>query len=750
MPAKQLDRRHAESIALAAIGILAVADLRRGGESLTLLSLEFATIILCMVATLFGFWLSKRSLRVIPVVVMLLAPLAFAFIARIAGEESAYEMTMLTVLGAAALAMATFNRRVQAMSLVAAGFLTLFATVISDRTYAVAIAIIWMTICLWHLVANHWERIDRCAVVNVSRVGTTRWMSVAAACFLLIVGVVVSQGRFGESRRFLWGFMPTSGGSQWSDPGARKGVGTGDIAVSAKDNADSFGAVDSDVFLESTQLSLFDMVSDALGEPKISRNSDRRQSLTEKNLIQTHHQASKSEKGGGASFAIERQAPRKHLHLSDALENAIVQWAGPTGVRLAMQRYDHFDGADWHNESKHEDTNFTSQQFGEETWIMSQGMAHRLNSSDPQVHQATLKVLRLKSARVPTPMMTAAIHVKDVDRRDFFALDNDGSYYMPGRKKVPPTTVIHIASLGMLEDELIERVNQRYPLVQAKPGDETLDRLTRAWTADCGTSYERLRAIVDHLRTEFHFDRNAEFETDNQFEEFLSARRGGDHLFATTAALMAKKLGFEARLVSGFYVRPSALDLAAAHSNVAPQDVHTWVEIQLDTERWVALEPTPGYREPIFRPSLWLTAKRFAAAYWPWALLFAGAIGLLYGTRLIWLGSLLSLAWKIGRMLSPRRRITLATWVIETRAKLLGHARPVSLPHRDWLLDQVVRPARAEADQREIAESFCDVADRFVFGNLNRLDKQALSTIDGVVRVCSMTTLKRNLSETPR
>ncbi len=171
-----------------------------------------------------------------------------------------------------------------------------------------------------------------------------------------------------------------------------------------------------------------------------------------------------------------------------------------------------------------------------------------------------------------------------------------------------------------MEDELICRNalasgNELDPINDREPWANAL-RLMNLDTEP--TPYQQLRTIVDHLRTEFIFDRTVETKTKsrNLIEEFLRSRRGGDHLFATTAAMTVRQFGLESRLVTGFYVRPSAFDITAGHASVLPDDVHVWVEIKLDDGRWFEIEPTPGYAQPIYTPSLWLVTKRFAAAHW--------------------------------------------------------------------------------------------------------------------------------------
>ncbi len=66
--------------------------------------------------------------------------------------------------------------------------------------------------------------------------------------------------------------MPTSGGSSYAQRGARSGVGDGDALVAAQQNANSFGNVDTDLFVDSPEPSLYDMFSEQFGEPRAKKN----------------------------------------------------------------------------------------------------------------------------------------------------------------------------------------------------------------------------------------------------------------------------------------------------------------------------------------------------------------------------------------------------------------------------------------------------------------------------------------------
>nr|WP_235033431.1 transglutaminase domain-containing protein [Rubripirellula obstinata] len=634
------------------------------------------------------------------ITLLALTPVLFAVLARAFGSPIAFEMSALTTFGSTSLAIAlsATSDRTRAMSLVISGFLVLFTTSISDDPRAVWLAIAWMTVCVWHLVANHWERLDLCLPDSVRPTIGVRPASVMFAVVLCIVGGLVVRDRFSQSNRLAFGFMPSSGGSKWSDPAARSGIGTGDAAIAAKDHAESFGAVESEIFLESTESTLFDMFNDTIGEPKKKNKWERRQAMNNDNFIPSHEQASKSEKGG-SSFSTDRMPPKKHHHFDDAVEAAVVQWDGPTGIRLAMERFDTFDGVDWTNTANLADATLQRTEIDDAVWFFDRRLQSAVFENSDAVQVNLLKVLRLDTTRLPAPMMTAGLHIKDVDRQDFFGIDDDGSLFMPGREKVPPLTVAHLASLCVMEDELI----------------------------DGAADYEGLKSIIQDLRTNFTLDRNSSTNTDDPVAEFLRTRRGGDHLFATVAALKAREIGFQSRIVTGFYVRPNSFDIAAGHSNVTPDDVHVWAEIRLEDGRWFEVEPTPGYREPVYTPSMWLVAKRFAAEHWTHGLAIAGVFAFLFFTRLIWIEWLLSLGWSLSWPLGRQRQLRIAMGIVETRAKLIGQQRPAGTPQRDWMESLVA----SDIHLRDRVREFCNDADKSIFGGSGTIDRDRLS---GVVR----------------
>ncbi|QEF99157.1 Transglutaminase-like superfamily protein [Stieleria maiorica] len=746
-------RKRIETLLLALLAIASLVPLRFYVESRQWFVAEMATLVtvsaVAIVVQLSSGPREKLSRLVIPAAMLLgCTPIGFAIVARAFGSPIAFEMSALTVFGAVSLAMATSatTDRIRSLALILSGFLVLFCASISDDRFAIVFPLLWILICVWHLVANHWERLDLAMPAAVER----HWalQPTVLVMMVLVLGATVFsiKDAVWKSNRLAGGFMPASGGSVWSDPAARDGVGTGDAAIAAKDHAESFGAVDSDLFLESTESTLFDMFNDMIGEPKKLRNKwERRQAMGNENMIPTHEQAAKSEQGGG-TFSTERVPPKKHRHFDDASEDSVVQWDGPTGIRLAMHRYDTFDGHDWSQSADLKRDALTRVDINRASWFFDPVMRIFQRSNADATSVGLLKVLRLDSQRIPAPMMTVGVHIKDIDRQDFFGISRDGSFYMPGREKVPPLTVVHVASVKTMEDEIrthlvaksasrpVEKLDDRL----APSAASDLDALVRNATAHHSHPADQLNACVAILRNEFTLDRSVE-QTATSVEQFLRTRRGGDHLFATTAALLARRLGLTSRLVTGFYVRPDAFDFAAGHASVLPRDVHVWAEVQLDDGRWIEIEPTPGYRAPVYSPSWGLLARRSAAASWPYFLIGTFVLAVGYLTRLTWMDWMLSAVWRFGRPLRPRRRIRLAIQIIEWRARLSGKRRPIGKSQRVWLEELT----RADAMIADAARQFANSADTVFFGQVDETTMKAETRLVDLLHVRTITTLTK-------
>lgn len=125
----------------------------------------------------------------------------------------------------------------------------------------------------------------------------------------------------------------------------------------------------------------------------------------------------------------------------------------------------------------------------------------------------------------------------------------------------------------------------------------TLDR----WVRNAASPGARLTAMLEGLRTEGYVSHGVSADDPpsrsghaaDRITELLTDQRmiGDQEQFAVTAALMARELGFPARVVFGFV--PVA---SAGTTVVRGSDVSAWIEVGTAQSGWVAIDPTPPIR----------------------------------------------------------------------------------------------------------------------------------------------------------
>jgi hypothetical protein len=148
-------------------------------------------------------------------------------------------------------------------------------------------------------------------------------------------------------------------------------------------------------------------------------------------------------------------------------------------------------------------------------------------------------------------------------------------------------------------------------LVTATPGsapvpriDELPDGVTAAldgWVAGQQNPGERLAAMVAGLRTDGYISHGLS-ETEppsrsghgsDRISELVTAPRmiGDAEQYAVAAALMARQLGFPARVVVGFAPEPTGSTVAVLGS-----DITAWIEVDTAEYGWVTVDPVPEDR----------------------------------------------------------------------------------------------------------------------------------------------------------
>jgi hypothetical protein len=123
-------------------------------------------------------------------------------------------------------------------------------------------------------------------------------------------------------------------------------------------------------------------------------------------------------------------------------------------------------------------------------------------------------------------------------------------------------------------------------------------RIARTVTADAGTPFRKLLAIQSWLHT-FTYDEHVSGATDTKtLVNFLDhTRRGFCQQFATAMAVLARALGYPARVAVGF--TPGRLDARLHAWRVSTANAHAWVEILFPGYGWLAFEPTPTRDNPV-------------------------------------------------------------------------------------------------------------------------------------------------------
>ena len=756
-----LNRRRAGAIALAVIAIVALLRLRSTCESVLIIAVESCLHSMLILATGWAIARAARSpqarasnhadvaqatrvhrnpqtILLAGGILCVLFPLIANLIERRAGQGTGAEIAYMGALAWGGLYAAIFAKlnRTISISVVCSGFLTLFTTVSSDHHQAVYIAFTWGIVCLWWLVANHWERVESCQIDSVKSTQVRAPLAVLAGALVFVIAAWTASGRSVMFSRPSAELMPTSGGSGQYDAAARSGVGNGDAVVAARDHAASFGAVDTDVFLDSPQPSLFDMFNDQFGEPFRKKKSERAIALTPRDSQSTSSRTAQSN-SSTQSFTTQRSQPKPRPPLKDIASKATMFWIGRPGERLATDRYAQFDGIDWHQAPLPSKPTFGEQRIGERVWFATD-VNHGL-SVGPYTESVAeaVKFTRYRSNRIPAPAGMNMWHIDLVDQADFFGFTDDHCLEMPNRDYVPDYTTVRFVN-RLLEIEKLETLTsmstgalQVTQLAASEPQNDRgivlAKQLAHEWFPERDHQWKNVQLLVDRLRREFTFDRSAAVGSTNTeanaesaeesatpLEIFLTTRRGNDVMFATAAAVMLRELGFPTRFVTGFYVDPKNYDRFTSQTPITTHDAHAWLEIDVGMDTWVPLEPTPSFRQPTYRTTWVYFAKQHAGT------LAASSFAILLSISTLWLSraylfeGLLRILSFFPNLLSDRRRVRCLVSVLDRRCQLAGIARPKSISPREWLVRNL---SLEHASWSNSLIRFFNEADRLNYGN---------------------------------
>jgi transglutaminase-like putative cysteine protease len=118
------------------------------------------------------------------------------------------------------------------------------------------------------------------------------------------------------------------------------------------------------------------------------------------------------------------------------------------------------------------------------------------------------------------------------------------------------------------------------------------------WTADAQTAYGQILALQNRFRNgNFSYTQDVEpVEGTDPILHFLTESKSGFcQQFATAMAVMARALGYPARVAVGFREGERLGDTYTVDS----RDAHAWVEVFFPGYGWLPFEPTPSRANPI-------------------------------------------------------------------------------------------------------------------------------------------------------
>jgi protein-glutamine gamma-glutamyltransferase len=630
------------------------------------------------------------------------------------GDGEAFELVLLAGMRNAALGSAVLaHRRGFALaSYLFSGFLTLFCIAIEDGRAAFPPAALYAVVGLWVLMAAYWERLQGHVAVECHRQTPLRLGVLGGVGVFMVIAASLVAGVRSELV-VMPGFFPTSGGQHQSDPYARQGVGDGDMLVAARQQAMSFGPVESGMYLESEMPSLYDMLDDRYGEPLTkARRSGRAVALPGKMSSDRDQTPSESKRSGREFSTVRRKTARTSKRPHGTESNALFYVKGTVPLHLALERYDAFDGATWYHEAADKSAPpLHMDETNDNPWLeFTAAPTHWVR----RIERHAVKIINLRSTRLPSPPLLGSIHIDRLNRLNLFRWTPDGVLEMYGRDSIPQFTVIDLVNVVLSTDVVPRRGppylcrddNALWTRLPEIPALAEVQAVAAAWCEGVPGGWSQVEAVIGHLRSDFAHDHDALAPPNcrDVVGHFLRERRGPDYMFANTAALMLRSLGYPTRCVSGFYADPKRYDGRAGQTSVVGDDAHVWLEVAIANGVWVPVEPTPGYEPPrmarTYREMAWDVLAGLGnsiRAHWGLAL---GAVTLAFiggWRRRSLLDALACLVWQ-GRLLGGPRHSVLATlWLLEQRARRAGCGRPRERTLAQWHGPRLLAPGPQSA-----------------------------------------------------
>lgn len=601
--------------------------------------------------------------------------------------------------------------RVRHLAGVVALFLALFASAMGDQPAIPYLLAVFAVVGGVWLVLNHRANLTGSAVGTIAiesdrvRLRIPGWeFGVLGVLLAITAGVVIAGPRAVSVR--LGELVPTSGGTGEYDPFSRGGVNDGPDETAGEDPSTA-GMVDTDKMIESQQDSLIDAVSDMYGAPHKPRKKPQERMVGAgfAEVKQSHN--TPENKRPSRDFDTSRKGPSSTRKAEGQDARAIFEVEGRIPLHVRVVAYDRYDFAACHwQEAAKPSARLIDLDPAGGDWMDVRG-GRNLGRWYATDDRHVLKVADARENLVPTPALCTRVRIRRVDKPDYYEWDYDGVLALAGRKRTPSGTVVHTDCRTLdpanIPFDGFARIAGKYPTLDVPSELVTeLGRLAQDWAGDLPRGWPQIAAILDHLRAGYHLDPSVSPPPNHPAPLlwFLTeSRRGPDYLFATSAALLLRTLGYPTRCCVGFYARPEAFDPLSQHTPVKASDLHTWPEVLLSDGNWLVIEPTPGYGTlPPLAP--WRDRAGAAVSAFLGRLernavplgLSVIAVSLLVGYRRRVRDMMRTLVWRLTPGATWDRVAVRSVKLLEFRAALAGRRRPPAETLSAWA-------ANARADE---------------------------------------------------
>ena len=590
----------------------------------------------------------------------------------------------------------------------------LFASVLTEQRLMSPLLAAFSLLGSYWLILLYWSLIE--VKLLEGRSGRPPVLAIAVGGLLVGLTTVLIVGPR-QTLGVLAELVGTSGGTRFTDPNARGGVGDGPNLVRGEENARSSGPVDSEVFLETLERSLYDASNEKWGEPEKPVKREHSPAVAVESAPSESRTERSKQSNPAREFSVVRKR-RRHAGAPPTVQaDAAYFIKGKTPLHIRQAAFEVFDGRRWLEPNLMRESVHLGMGFG--GWLCLPPLESPVLAGDVD-HRVV--VGRVDSRIVPLPSYAERFFIDRVNRPDFFALPQPGVVTFRGEHGLPRQTVLDVRSHTIDPARLRALpipASRTYALPRFVDLDVEADlhgardpaaasrvaALAREWTQGVPRGWPQIEAVVARLRADYRYTPQSALPEDSPdpVSTFLFDHRAGDdYAFATAACLLLRSLDYPCRFVEGLYARADRLDAASKHTPVRiPDDLHTWVEVMLPGRDWIVVEPTPGF--DVLGPErsfFGQVAAQFTHALGrlrahPLALAFALATLAAAGaSRRRIASALVVLVWRIECRGEPRRRILATLRLLERRARIAGRRRPAGSTLRSWY-----RSLAANADE---------------------------------------------------